>query len=78
MPSAPMRIADWLRRGGWGLAAAAAVAVCVGGHQLGMTSYRHRETATSSLAEAMSFGAIDGTDEIDLILLSSTIQEVSP
>ncbi len=59
-----LRIADWLQVGGWGMAAAASIAICVVGYQVG-SGRPTPDTAAADdvLLSEMSFGLFDGPDE---------------
>ncbi len=59
-----LRIADWLQVGGWGMAAAASIAICVVGYQVGSGRPMLGTAATDEiLLSEMSFGLFDGLDE---------------
>ena len=63
-PSSGLRIADWLRVGGWGMAAVASIAICVVGYQVGSGRPMLDIAATDEiLFSEMSFGLFDGPDE---------------
>ncbi len=68
VPTAPgtergMRLADWLRAGGWGLAAAASIAICFVGYQVGSGRTLDTVTTDDVLLSEMSFGLLAGGDE---------------
>ncbi len=58
-----LRLADWLRAGGWGLAAAASIAICFVGYQVGSGRTLDTVTTDDVLLREMSFGLLDGGDE---------------
>ena len=59
-----LRITDWLQVGGWGMAAAASIAICVVGYQVGSGRPMLDTVATEEiLLSEMSFGLLDGPDE---------------
>ncbi len=64
-PARPaLRITDWLQVGGWGMAAAASIAICVVGYQVGSGRPMLDTVATEEiLLNEMSFGLLDGPDE---------------
>jgi len=69
-----MRLADWLQFGGWGMAAAASIAICVVGYQVGSGRPMLDTAATDAiLLSEMSFGLLDGSDEG----LLATLQELT-
>ncbi len=73
-PSSGPRISDWLQVGGWGMAAAASIAICVVGYQVGSGRPMLDTVATDEiLLSEMSFGLFDGPDEG----LLSTLQELT-
>ncbi len=68
------RITDWLQVGGWGIAAAASIAICVVGYQVGSGRPMLDAAAIDEiLLSEMSFGLLDGPDEG----LLPTLQELS-
>ncbi len=70
-----LRIADWLQVGGWGMAAAASIVICVVGYQVGSGRPMLDTAATDDiLLSEMSFGLLDVGDEG----LLSTLQELTP
>ncbi len=69
-----LRLADWLQVGGWGMAAAASIAICVVGYQVGSgRPMLDTAAADAILLSEMSFGLLDGPDEG----LLPTLQELS-
>ena len=57
----------------WGMAAAAAVLICLTGYQLGMAAQSPPQVSDASVLTAMSFGLVDETDTSDdaLVLLTA-------
>ena len=73
-PSSGLRIADWLQVGGWGMAAAASIAICVVGYQVGSgRPMLDAATTDAILLSEMSFGLLDVSDEG----LLPTLQELT-
>jgi hypothetical protein len=69
-----LRLADWLQVGGWGMAAAASIAICVVGYQVGSGRPILDTVATDEiLLSEMSFGLLGGVDEG----LLPTLQELT-
>ncbi len=62
-PERGLRLADWLQVGGWGMAAAASIAICVVGYQVGSGRPMLDTAAIDEvLLSEMSFGLLDGPD----------------
>ncbi len=73
-PSSGPRIADWPQVVGWGMAAAASIAICVVGYQVGSGRPMLDNVATDEiLLSEISFGLLDVGDEG----LFSTLQELT-
>ncbi|MEE8459348.1 MAG: hypothetical protein V3S08_05725 [Phycisphaerales bacterium] len=69
-----LRLAHWLQVGGWGMAAAASIAICVVGYQVGSgRPMLDSATTDAILLSEMSFGLLDGSDEG----LLPTLQELT-
>ena len=69
-----MRLADWLQFGGWGMAAAASIAICVVGYQVGSGRPMLDTAATDEIMlSEMSFGLLDAGGQG----LLPTLQEVT-
>ena len=69
----PLRVSPLRLGAGWGVAAAAAIAICLGGYQLGMAAQPQPLVSDASLLTAMSFGLVDERDsgEDALVLLTA-------
>jgi hypothetical protein len=59
-----LRFADWLQVGGWGMAAAASIAICVVGYQVGSGRPMLDKVAIDEvMLSEMSFGLLDAGDQ---------------
>ena len=64
----PWRIGPWLAVGQWGVAAAAAIALCLFSYRAGTASAGNEAEASDEFVNAVSFGAFDLDDELSLEL----------